>query len=182
MPYTTTRISKRQKIDNTKWWQRCGKTSSYKLLVAIPNLGFPSGSMVKKSLIMWKPQESWFWSLDREDPLEEGTATHSSILACRIPWTEEPGGLQSTGSQRVGHDWSNLARTHNYVPTFENCLAVSLKYKYKLTIWYSNSTFRNLKRSKNICLNNGLFTWIIIVVFIIGKIWNNSNVHQIMIR
>ena len=39
-----------------------------------------------------------------EDPLEEGMATHSSILAWRTPWTEEPGGLQSTGSQRVGHD------------------------------------------------------------------------------
>ena len=43
-------------------------------------------------------------SLGGEDPLEEGMATHSSILAWRIPWTEEPGGLQSTGSQRVGHD------------------------------------------------------------------------------
>ena len=41
--------------------------------------------------------------LGREDPLEEGKATHSSILAWRIPWTEEPGGLQSTGSQRVRH-------------------------------------------------------------------------------
>ena len=40
----------------------------------------------------------------QEDPLEEGLATHSSILDWRIPWTEEPGGLQSTGSQRVGHD------------------------------------------------------------------------------
>ena len=40
----------------------------------------------------------------REDPLEEGMATHSSILAWRIPWTEEPGGLQSMGSQIVGHD------------------------------------------------------------------------------
>ena len=38
------------------------------------------------------------------DPLEKGMATHSSILACRIPWTEEPGGLQSVGLQRVGHD------------------------------------------------------------------------------
>ena len=44
--------------------------------------------------------------------LEEGMATHSSILAWRIPWTEEPGGLQSTGSQRVGHDWSDVAHTH----------------------------------------------------------------------
>ena len=43
-------------------------------------------------------------SLGREDPLEKGMATHSSILAWRIPWREEPGGLQSMGSQRVGHD------------------------------------------------------------------------------
>ena len=43
-------------------------------------------------------------SLGREDPLEKGTATHCSLLAWRIPWTEEPGRLQSTGSQRVGHD------------------------------------------------------------------------------
>ena len=109
MPYGTTRINIRQKIDNTKWWQGCGKTGSYKLLVAIPNLGFPGGSMVKKPPIMWEPQETWFWSLHREDPLEEGTATHSSILAWSIPWTEEPRGLQSTRSLRVGHDWSDLA-------------------------------------------------------------------------
>ena len=43
-------------------------------------------------------------ALSREDPLEKEMATHSSILAWRIPWMEEPGGLQSTGSQRVGHD------------------------------------------------------------------------------
>ena len=43
------------------------------------------------------------WSLGQEDPLEEGMATHSSILVCRIPWTEEPGRLQSMGSQRVRH-------------------------------------------------------------------------------
>ena len=49
-------------------------------------------------------QETWIRSLDREDSLEEGMATRSSILAWRIPWTEEPGGLQSMGSQRTGHD------------------------------------------------------------------------------
>ena len=46
-------------------------------------------------------QKTQVRSLGREDPLEEGTATHSSVLAWRIPWTEEPGGLQSMGSQRV---------------------------------------------------------------------------------
>ena len=49
-------------------------------------------------------QETWVPSPDWEDPLKEGMATHSDILAWRIPWTEEPGGLQSMGSQRVGHD------------------------------------------------------------------------------
>ena len=49
-------------------------------------------------------QETWVRSLGWEDPLEKAMATHSTILAWRIPWTEEPGGLQSTGSQRVGHD------------------------------------------------------------------------------
>ena len=49
-------------------------------------------------------RETWVQSLSWEDPLEKGTATHSSILAWRIPWTEEPGGLQSMGLQRVGHD------------------------------------------------------------------------------
>ena len=50
-------------------------------------------------------RETRVWSLDQEDPLEKEMATHSSILAWKIPWTEEPGELQFTGSQRVGHDW-----------------------------------------------------------------------------
>ena len=49
-------------------------------------------------------RETWVRSLGQENPLEKEMATHSSILAWRIPWTEEPGGLQSTGSPRVGHD------------------------------------------------------------------------------
>ena len=50
-------------------------------------------------------QETWVWSLGWEDPLEKEMATHSSILAWKIPRTEEPGGLQSMGSQRVRRDW-----------------------------------------------------------------------------
>ena len=49
-------------------------------------------------------QKSWVRSLGQEDPLEEGKATHSYTLAWRIPWTEEPGGLQFMGSQKAGHD------------------------------------------------------------------------------
>ena len=51
-------------------------------------------------------RETWVQSLGWEDPLEKEMATHSSILAWRIPWTEEPGGLQFIGSQRVRHDWA----------------------------------------------------------------------------
>ena len=49
-------------------------------------------------------QETWVCSLGQEDPLEKGMATHSSVLAWKIPWAEEPGGLQSMGSQEVGHN------------------------------------------------------------------------------
>ena len=56
---------------------------------------------VKNLPAMW---ETWVRSLGWEDPLEEGMANHSSILAWRTPWTEESGGLQSMESQRVGHD------------------------------------------------------------------------------
>ena len=55
---------------------------------------------------MQEMQETRVQSLGQEDPLEEGMATHSNILAWEIPWTKEPGGLQSMGSQRIGHDWA----------------------------------------------------------------------------
>ena len=59
--------------------------------------------MVKKRLPMQKMQETQVQSLDREDPVEEQMSIHSSILAWKIPWTEEPGRLQSIGSQRARH-------------------------------------------------------------------------------
>jgi len=62
-------------------------------------------SVVKNPPIMQETQGMWFWSLDQEDTLEEEMETHSSILAWRIPLTEKPGGLQSTGSQRVVRSW-----------------------------------------------------------------------------
>ena len=60
-------------------------------------------------------RETWVLSLGREDPLEKGLAIHSSILAWRISWTEEPGRLQSMELQRVGHDWVTNTFTFNYV-------------------------------------------------------------------
>ena len=64
-------------------------------------MGFPGGSSGKEPACQCGRQETWVRSLGREDPLEDGMATHSSTLAWRIPWTEEPGGLQSIRSQGV---------------------------------------------------------------------------------
>ena len=64
-------------------------------------IGNLSGNSVKNAPAV---QETQVQSLGQEDPLEKGMATHSRILAWRIPWTEEPGGLQFMGSQNIGHD------------------------------------------------------------------------------
>ena len=69
-------------------------------------MGFSGGSAVKNLPAMQKTQAMWVQSLVQEDPLEKVMAAHSSILAWRILWTEEPGGLQFIGSQRVGYDWA----------------------------------------------------------------------------
>ena len=71
------------------------------MVILILLSGFPCGLDSKESPAV---QKTWVRSLGWRDPLEEGMATHSSILAWRIPWTEEPGRLQSMGSQRAGHD------------------------------------------------------------------------------
>ena len=76
--------------------------------------------MVRASLVaqmvknLPEVQETWIWSLYWDGPLEKGMATHSSILAWRIPWTEEPGGVHSMGSQRVGHSWGTNTHTHTH--------------------------------------------------------------------
>ena len=67
-------------------------------------LGFPGGTVVKNLPAMQETQETWVRTLVWEDPLEEEMATHSSILAWRIPWIEESGGLQSMGLQ----SWTQL--------------------------------------------------------------------------
>ena len=89
--------------------------NSYILLI----WGFPGGASGKEPACQsrrYKRRGVWFpgW----EDPLEKGTAIHSNILIWGIPWTEEPGRLQSMGSQRVGHNWSNLAHMHTFLILF----------------------------------------------------------------
>ena len=73
----------------------------HRLWIIVEILGFPGGSVVKN---MPTKQETQAQSVVWDDPLEEGMATHSRILAWRIPWTKEPGRLHSMGLQRVRHD------------------------------------------------------------------------------
>ena len=94
-------------------------------------------------------QETWVWFLGWEDPLEKGMATYSSFLARRIPWTEEPGGLQSLGSQSVGQDWvthflpTRLLGTASGVMYHLKTLTVqlSLSASYDCIAFSSRSTF-----------------------------------------
>ena len=88
-------------------------------------------------------QETQVWSLGREDPSEEEMATHSSILAWRIPWTEEPGGLQSVRSQWVGHDWVTNTLRGFWGPFLTSLFKVKNRcvplYATKSLLWISSS-------------------------------------------
>ena len=76
---------------------------------------FPGGTGAKDPVCQYRRQEMQVQSLGQEDPLEEDIATHSSIFAWRIPWTEEPVRLQSIGSQRVKHNRSNFKYIYEVV-------------------------------------------------------------------
>ena len=81
---------------------------------------------LRTSQPMQETQETWVWSLGQEDPLEKEMATYSSILAWRILWTEEPGGLQSIVLPRVGHNWSDskcVCKLPNQTWKRSQCLA-----------------------------------------------------------
>ena len=96
------------------WWGGRGFPSVSVMKNPLANVGDTGDAGLKKlssGILFWVKnlpamRETWVRSLGQEDPLEEGMATHSSILAWRIPWTEDPGRLQSMGSQRVGHNWT----------------------------------------------------------------------------
>ena len=132
----------------------------------------------------WK---MWVLSLGQEDPLEEGMETHSSILAWRIPWTEEPGGLQSIGSQRDGHDWTHpCVRVHTHTVT----LWLTFWGTYKLfskerlhrfiflspMYWYECSSFSTFSPTLAIvCLfdysNPTLAFVFLIIVILVAVMW-----------
>ena len=86
-------------MDGGAWWATVHGAA--KSRTRLSNSTTTTDQMVKNLPIM---QETWVLSQGQEDPLEKEKATHPNVLAWRIPWTEEPGGLQSTGLQRVGLD------------------------------------------------------------------------------
>ena len=87
------------------WIRWCQTSASRKNLKTF--LLFKTSLVAQKVKRLPTTQETWVRSLSWEDLLEKEMATTSSLLAWRIPWTEEPGGLQSTGLQRIGHDWAS---------------------------------------------------------------------------
>ena len=87
-------------------------TAGFPVHHQLPELASLVAQMVKNLPAM---RETWVWSLGWEDALEESMATHSSILAWRIPWTEEPGRLQSTGSQSQSQSATNTFTVTNYI-------------------------------------------------------------------
>ena len=114
-------------------------------------MGFPSGSAVKNLPAMQELQEIQVWSLGQEDPLEEGTATHSSILAWRIPWTEKPGSLQPMGSQKVGHDWSDM---HMYKYGTISNTYFKIKNSMRYCVVLARSILPLVSRKNNIYINS----------------------------
>ena len=89
----------------------------------------------KNPLEMLEIQETWAWSLGWEDPLEEGMAACSSILAWRIPRTEEPKELQSTGLQKVRHNWSDWAHRHTHTHTHTHTCYLPDSYSLLFPKW-----------------------------------------------
>ena len=104
---------------------------------------------VKRVPAMWETQ---VWSLGQEDPLEKEMATHSSILARRIPWTEQDGRLQSTRLQRVGHNWvTSLKR--NIIESLQ-ILSIDIKYnQYIYNQLIFNKRAKAIQWSTNSLLN-----------------------------
>ena len=93
--YSAHNTDQRKKAESPNWYGR-------DISITVEEHGTSQvAQMVKTLSAMW---ETWVQSLSGEDPLEKEMATQSSILAWRLPWTEEPGGLQPMGSERVGHD------------------------------------------------------------------------------
>ena len=132
------------------------------VLITVFCQGFPGGSAVKNLPAVQEAQELHVQSLGREDPLGEGMATHSSVLAWRTPRTEKPGVLWSIGSQTVTHDWSDLAHTHAYIYIYIY-LCIHHLFIFSSTLWTAFSGNANGKEPTvqcRRCENHQFTPWV----------------------
>ena len=106
--------------------------------------GFPSGSAVKNLPAVQEPQETQVRSLGWEDSLQQRMAIHSSLLAWRTRWTEEPGRLQSSGWERVGYSWHDLSHMHVLIYPSISAFVAGLhrnRAQGKGKFWYNQQVF-----------------------------------------
>ena len=126
---------------NHKFWKTAdisgsqGQGLSYMLAISLFFLGLSTSLVAQTVKHLPTMTETWVQSLGREDLLEKEMATHSSILVWKIPWTEDPGRLQSMGSQRVGHDWAmslslSYPKTENFIYLFFFLRGTELPFPY----------------------------------------------------
>ena len=139
-------------------------------------MGFSGGSVVEDLPAMWETQVQ---SLGREDPLEKGMEIHSSILAWEIPWTEEPGGLQSLGSQRVKHNWATNTFTFSRpwcreVSADEACtqiLGLGCKLSSQVPRWSHRWVMVGAQGLPGLSLPFYIFTWLSWVLVAASRIF-----------
>ena len=143
-----------------KWYRKTWKSFLINPIFAFEHVIMSSlvAQTVKNLPAIWETQ---VWSVDWEDALEKGMATHSSVLAWRIPWTEEPGGPQSVGSQRVAHDWA--ANTHSCLHNVDQSLPIDWKVEApQLQIsgfWNMEIPFILAWKFKKCCWNHSM-SWV----------------------
>ena len=134
----------------------------------------PGGRAVKNPLAKQETRETWVWSLSREAPQEKEMETHLCILAWRIPWTEELGGLQPMESQRVGHNWAakqpwqrlTQAGRQHLPGAF---LAETGELPRTLNTWHFDSDFL-----KSVFMKHGMPRYPLQVIKNIQKIWTDQ--------
>ena len=117
-------------------------------------------------------QKTWVCSLGQEYPLEKGMAPHSSILAWRIPWTEGPGGLQSIGLQKVGHNWVTY--------TFTFFFNVSIKFIFCFLFYRFLFILLEIKKmlSVDLFFFKGVFLYPISAL----EVWERSHLKQTLLN
>ena len=126
--------------------------------IAIQNRASLLAQMLKRQPAV---RETRVWSLGQEDPLEKVMAPHSSTLAWKIPWMEEPGGLQSTGSQRVRHDWVNSLSVFLSIQNKKLKNKKGINWGVNIThigLWFKKKF--NQKITKSLDLNCSLQEWV----------------------